>query len=151
MSPRQFPEDGLGVVVVHVPVTEPLVGAHEEVTAELRELSEGQPLVGVGVKLVQGPRSCGEFRVCLGGIVVGEICLVKSNFTKNYLTLSRRSLPNDNDENLPIEKSSLVDCQTRSQVEEEGEPGDDASCGAPKRHLALGKRPSRLTRMNSRE
>ena len=46
------------------------VGAHEEMSAEVRELSEGQPLVGIGVEAVQGPRSCGEIRAELLTIMV---------------------------------------------------------------------------------
>ena len=60
---RQPPEDGAGVVVVHVTddAVITLLGADEEMPAELGELAEGQPLVGIVVEAVQGPGSAMAF------------------------------------------------------------------------------------------
>ena len=59
---RQPPEDGAGVVVVHVIVDLiTLLSADEEMPAELGELAEGQPLVGIVVEAVQGPGSAMSF------------------------------------------------------------------------------------------
>ena len=55
---RQPPEDGAGVVVVHV---SDAVVADKEMPAELGELAEGQPLVGIVVEAVQGPGAAMSF------------------------------------------------------------------------------------------